>query len=383
MGKPRAGRNDNPRWMGLPVWIWYLGAVGSLIFAGKIYEHLPKAKQPYSTNDLLDLSKLLARIAKTAEKTDYDKMEQVKTILHSINELDRLVDDDVDPNNMLDFKKQMRDAAAVIRGTIKSRIEKESILSEPEIAELMGMGSERATYTFDQTEYWEQTYEKSGLKSPDWYLRSDAELLPYAIEDAMSWPIRPTNISDDHPSQQNITRNLTSLNDFFGPLGPLNLPKDAKMLHLGCGSSPMANNLTDLHGFSNIVSVDIVESLINLMKAEYPKLQFEVQNGEALTYADGEFDVVFEKGTIDALDNNSTKHTAVLREVRRVLRGSSTVNLDKPKWFIQVSTKAVGGADLVEHYGPDCQELILLRKDGQDTKPGEIPIFNLLHVCKF
>ncbi|XP_058920250.1 endothelin-converting enzyme 2 isoform X4 [Kogia breviceps] len=108
-------------------------------------------------------------------------------------------------------------------------------------------------------------------------------------------------------------------------------PED-RILVLGCGNSALSYELF-LGGFPDVTSVDYSSVVVAAMRARYshvPKLRWETMDVRALGFPSGSFDVVLEKGTLDALLtgeqdpwNVSSEgiHTVdqVLSEVSRVL----------------------------------------------------------------
>lgn len=73
---------------------------------------------------------------------------------------------------------------------------------------------------------------------------------------------------------------------------------------LGCGNSKLSEQMYD-DGYLNLVNIDISESVINQMKDDCDrkgkKMEWLVMDGTKMTFQDGEFDVVLDKGTIDAV----------------------------------------------------------------------------------
>ncbi|XP_004603112.1 endothelin-converting enzyme 2 isoform X3 [Sorex araneus] len=108
-------------------------------------------------------------------------------------------------------------------------------------------------------------------------------------------------------------------------------PKD-RILVLGCGNSALSYELF-LGGFPDVTSVDYSSVVVAAMRARYahvPSLRWETMDVRALGFPSGSFDVVLEKGTLDALlageqdpwtVSSEGAHTVdlVLSEVSRVL----------------------------------------------------------------
>lgn len=121
---------------------------------------------------------------------------------------------------------------------------------------------------------------------------------------------------------------FSSFRDLLEPeLRPLD-----RILVLGCGNSALSYELF-LRGFPDVTSVDYSSVVVAAMRARYahvPTLRWETMDVRALGFPSGSFDVVLEKGTLDALLTGEQDpwtvssegiHTVnqVLNEVSRVL----------------------------------------------------------------
>lgn len=69
---------------------------------------------------------------------------------------------------------------------------------------------------------------------------------------------------------------------------------------VGCGNSKLSGQMFK-NGYSNVVNIDISPSVITQMKEQFPDLVWQVMDATDLQYKDGQFDVVMDKGTLDAL----------------------------------------------------------------------------------
>ncbi|XP_014253438.1 methyltransferase-like protein 13 [Cimex lectularius] len=101
-----------------------------------------------------------------------------------------------------------------------------------------------------------------------------------------------------------------------------------KVLVVGCGNSKLSADLYDV-GYKTIHNIDISKTAIMHMKiANYldrPNLVFEEMDALNMTFENENFNVVLDKGTLDALmpDENSTTYENITKyfdEVDRVLR---------------------------------------------------------------
>ncbi|XP_004834949.1 endothelin-converting enzyme 2 isoform X7 [Heterocephalus glaber] len=122
-----------------------------------------------------------------------------------------------------------------------------------------------------------------------------------------------------------------NFSSFRALLEPELRPED-RILVLGCGNSALSYELF-LGGFPNVTSVDYSSVVVAAMQARYahvPRLRWETMDARALGFPDDSFDVVLEKGTLDALlagerdpwiVSSEGVHTVdqVLSEVSRVL----------------------------------------------------------------
>ncbi|KAF8778548.1 eEF1A lysine and N-terminal methyltransferase like protein [Argiope bruennichi] len=104
-------------------------------------------------------------------------------------------------------------------------------------------------------------------------------------------------------------------------------PRD-KVLIVGCGNSKLSADLYDV-GICDSISIDISSPVINQMKERYgkdrPKMQFEVMDIFKLTFDDGIFSVVVDKGTLDALlvdksEEVDERINTMFSQIERVLR---------------------------------------------------------------
>ncbi|KAK4683701.1 hypothetical protein P7C73_g6532, partial [Tremellales sp. Uapishka_1] len=80
--------------------------------------------------------------------------------------------------------------------------------------------------------------------------------------------------------------------------------KDARILMLGCGNSQLGEVMYDA-GWKNIVNVDYSATLIATMAARHSDLRPEMKWLEMdvldLQFEEGDFDLVVDKGTMDAM----------------------------------------------------------------------------------
>ena len=103
--------------------------------------------------------------------------------------------------------------------------------------------------------------------------------------------------------------------------------KEARILHLGCGTSLLPEHLYKL-GYKGVANIDNSPVCISTMEQRFPHLTFELMDLNDLQYGGQTFDMVVEKSTLDTLISDCSQGRAEgkilvergLHEVRRVLR---------------------------------------------------------------
>lgn len=112
--------------------------------------------------------------------------------------------------------------------------------------------------------------------------------------------------------------------DIKSILLPLIKPED-KLLIIGCGNSTLSVDLYD-NGFYNNVNIDISKVAINQMITKYKtngirdKLIFESMDMLEMKYPDESFNVVIDKGTLDAVSSGDFDIDKMFTEISRVLK---------------------------------------------------------------
>jgi len=111
------------------------------------------------------------------------------------------------------------------------------------------------------------------------------------------------------------------------------LKTTSKILMVGCGNSRMSEQMYE-DGFNDITNIDISEVVIEQMKkkyAGYENMKFLAMDVKKLSFPKDSFDVIIDKGTMDAIlcGNNSFHNAATMNgELSRVLvEGGHYVNI--------------------------------------------------------
>ena len=101
--------------------------------------------------------------------------------------------------------------------------------------------------------------------------------------------------------------------------------KDARILHLGCGTSLLPQHLHKL-GYTRVVNIDNSPVCVSSMSQRFPHLNFKQMDLNDLQYGKSVFDMVVEKSTLDTLISDCSLQEGRLlverglQEVKKVLR---------------------------------------------------------------
>lgn len=142
------------------------------------------------------------------------------------------------------------------------------------------------------------------------------------------WDSRYENIGGN-----NNTKDLDGLFDWYNDydaLAPLLQAEgalgntEAVVLSVGCGNSSLSEKMYDA-GHRNVVGIDFCESIVEFMRARArrsrPELKYEVMDARELSFGNESFDLIIDKGTLDAV----VCGTDVKSAVRDLLSGLSRV----------------------------------------------------------
>lgn len=69
---------------------------------------------------------------------------------------------------------------------------------------------------------------------------------------------------------------------------------------VGCGNSKLSHQMHE-QGYTDMVNIDISPSVINQMQKQFPNLVWQVMDATKMSYPDHHFDLIIDKGTLDAL----------------------------------------------------------------------------------
>jgi len=104
-----------------------------------------------------------------------------------------------------------------------------------------------------------------------------------------------------------------------------NIPKHAKVLHVGCGSSELAVQMNN-EGWSDITNIDFSASLISVLKEKHSNrfgINYMEMNVEDMSFATGSFDAIIDKACLDSImcSDESQKHgERAIAQIYKTLR---------------------------------------------------------------
>ncbi|GAB5370169.1 hypothetical protein AAMO2058_001469300 [Amorphochlora amoebiformis] len=198
---------------------------------------------------------------------------------------------------------------------------------------------------YGEKEYWNERYAKSGMKKFEWYGPYEtfrSQVLNSLESKSISSDEKNTNILTKADKMRNISKTETAPetksisetdtaqeNNTETTPGLAEKRQRAKLrvLIIGCGNSGLSEGLYQ-DGFTDSVSIDISDVVINQMQKYYKgsiPLHFEVMDARELKFKANEFDLIFDKGTIDSIlcGEGSTRNAGqMLRNIHKVLKPS-------------------------------------------------------------
>jgi ubiquinone/menaquinone biosynthesis C-methylase UbiE len=103
------------------------------------------------------------------------------------------------------------------------------------------------------------------------------------------------------------------------------VPKQGKILHLGCGSSELGIEMYK-GGWTDIINIDFSNLLIDSLKKRYSNnvgLMFTEMNAEEMSFPKGVFDTVIDKACIDSVlcsDGAARRAEKIIKNINKVLK---------------------------------------------------------------
>ncbi len=137
--------------------------------------------------------------------------------------------------------------------------------------------------------------------------------------------------------------NIQSSLDYFLKF---NIPKDAKILDVGCNYGSLIFNLHSL-GYKNIFGVEINKNAIEKGKTFYPEISNNLNTYEAgnIPFENNTFDVIL---MFDVIEHIPNVDNFLKNEVRRILRTGGTFIFQTPNKLINIPWEIISGRSLVK-----------------------------------
>jgi len=113
------------------------------------------------------------------------------------------------------------------------------------------------------------------------------------------------------------------LKPYFSNIYPIK--KESAILMVGCGNSKLSEEMYE-DGYKNITNIDISSVVVENMKKYYGEKDMKIEclemDATKMTFEDKKFDVIIDKGTLDALlcGKNNDIVNSLVREMTRVLK---------------------------------------------------------------
>lgn len=340
MAKKRSSKDDHA-W---PRWLWVFVPIALAIIGGSILSGDDAGSVKGTAN------KVRAKVGKGGgiEGKNIKHLQLLETLSEQVSgfasegkldeklsqeylEMLDLLSGDIEGEDEL--AKELRDMASVIRASL---IGAGKGLGDKEVE------AEFNVSTYSSPRFWEQHYAGKGAeaKGTDWYVEWGRQL------------------ADGHHVKDLVGEVLRPEHDF---------------LVLGCGNSPMSAEMYK-DGYRRQHNVDVSASVIERMQQKYgtdmPGVPWDVMDAQKMTFDDGRFEGVLDKGTFDAISTDAALTAAILGEVKRVLReGASLVSIGSKKL-----------PTLTGDPGLECSEVLELRDKPAPGRPQAETSF--MHRCK-
>jgi len=137
----------------------------------------------------------------------------------------------------------------------------------------------------------------------------------------------------------------------------MDLPKDAKILEIGCSGGSLMKILNE-NGYHNITGIDISEDAINLCKER--GVDAKVMDGAKILFEDNKFDLIIASDILEHIKNEG----AALSEWNRVLKTSGKLIIFVPAFNLLWSKHD----EINKHYRRYDKEELSKKLKGADFK---------------
>ncbi|XP_064615984.1 LOW QUALITY PROTEIN: eEF1A lysine and N-terminal methyltransferase-like [Liolophura sinensis] len=205
----------------------------------------------------------------------------------------------------------------------------------------------RSHKEFGSVEYWDKFFKKRGSKAFEWY--------------------------GEYPELCDVLHKYIKPSD--------------KILMVGCGNSQLSGDMYDV-GHRDITNIDISDIVIKQMtdknREKRPDMKWVKMDMSQMSFADGQFSAVLDKGTLDAVmtddsEEVSSKVDQMFKEIGRVLRQGGR--------YVCVSLLQDHILRKVLKYFPEIGWPVRIHQISEQTNPAEekefhMPVF-LLVFTKF
>lgn len=269
-----------------PWWAWLIVGIALIASLGRVFQGAEPARKvgkrakgagvKVSTADFLSLSLKLAELTDLSGQLSAAGAlddEAVSTISAELDEIEAQLGSDSG------VARDMLAMVSIVRGTLL----RTTGLTDEEIE------SQAKSFTYSNPRYWDEYYKKTGEEERfDWYGDWDTSIAPVSVTP---------------PSDPSNSIEASSLGELLRPF----LVADANILMLGCGNSDLSLQMYR-NGFENLTNIDIshtlIQSLRNRLQKEMPRAQWLYMNASAMEFESSSFDVIVDKGTLDAIEGN-------------------------------------------------------------------------------
>jgi len=148
--------------------------------------------------------------------------------------------------------------------------------------------------------------------------------------------------------QKNEIGNIQSSLDYFLKF---NIPKDAKILDIGCNYGSLIYNLYCL-GYENIFGIDIEGDSINKGRLFYPEISNNLSkhNPGDIPFNDNTFDVVLMFDVIEHVPNIEI----FINKVKKTLKPGGVFIFQTPNKFINIPWEIINGRSLTKWQSYHC-----------------------------